>query len=433
MDEHFHRNYENQTTLHPLALVAIVVLGIAVLAAPRHRVLVPVLLMACFLSSAQRIAIASLDFSLIRIMVIFGWTRLFARGEFGRIEWKPIDTVFVLWSISGAIAYIALHGDSQAIIYKCGNIFESAGLYFLFRHLIRDLADIDRVTAAAIAISVPVALFFVFERFTGRNLFSVFGGVPAVTIVREGRLRCQGAFAHAIIAGCFWASFMPLMFVRRWLGAAGKRSATIGLLSAGSIVVNCASSTPIMAVLFSIVGALMFMFRRSMRAVRWTLVIGLFLLHMTMEAPVWYLIARMDVVAGSTGWHRSKLIDEAVRHFGEWWLLGTESTEKWQEYLADVTNQYVLEGVRGGAITLLLFLVMIALAFQGVGKAWRRFAPGSWQVALTWALGVALFVHVMNFFAISYFGQIVMVWYLLLAMIGSITPRNGMRPQPASS
>ena len=33
---------------------------------------------------------------------------------------------------------------------------------------------------------------------------------------------------------------------------------------------------------------------------------------------------------------------------------------------------------------------------------------------------VALFVHVANFMAVSYFGQIIMVWYMTLAVIASL-------------
>lgn len=40
---------------------------------------------------------------------------------------------------------------------------------------------------------------------------------------------------------------------------------------------------------------------------------------------------------------------------------------------------------------------------------------------IAWALGTVLFMHCMNFIAVSYFEQIVALWYMTLAAIASLT------------
>ena len=49
-------------------------------------------------------------------------------------------------------------------------------------------------------------------------------------------------------------------------------------------------------------------------------------------------------------------------------------------------------------------------------------------------MGVSLFVHTTSLLTISYFGQIFLVWYVLLAAIGSLSPapnrRGRARPFP---
>ena len=45
-------------------------------------------------------------------------------------------------------------------------------------------------------------------------------------------------------------------------------------------------------------------------------------LHFVMNHGIWHLIARIDLVGGSTGYHRFHLIDKAIAHFGERWLVG---------------------------------------------------------------------------------------------------------------
>src|SRR5690606_19955616 len=124
------------------------------------------------------------------------------------------------------------------------------------------------------------------------------------------------------------------------------------------IIFNTASSTPVMSIIFTVIGLSFFYFRRYMSYFRWGLVALVISLHLVMNAPVWHLIARMNIVGGSTGWHRYHLMDKAISNFWEWWLVGIQSTAHWGWGLFDVTNQYVLEGVRGGILGLILYVFL---------------------------------------------------------------------------
>jgi hypothetical protein len=188
-----------------------------------------------------------------------------------------------------------------------------------------------------------------------------------------------------------------------------------------------------MGVLAAMIGGLMFLLRRQMRMVRWGILVTLIALHIVMKAPIWHLISRVSAVGGSTGWHRFNLIDQAIKHFGEWAVIGTSSTAHWGWGLQDVTNQYILEGVRGGFLTLCLFIAVIAVAFREVGRLWRLQARHMYRQALSWALGVSLFVHCTSFIGVSYFGQIWILWYLLLAMIGSMSSTTRRLSLPVQS
>jgi hypothetical protein len=182
-----------------------------------------------------------------------------------------------------------------------------------------------------------------------------------------------------------------------------------------------------MGVVVGAAGAAMFLVRGWMKPVRWGLLFGLIALHMVMKQPVWHLICRIDMVGGSTGYHRFRLIQGAIDFFPEWCLMGTASTAHWGWHLYDVTNQYVLEAVRGGAVTLGLFVAIIGVAFQQVGRLRKSVEGQRYREVVAWGLGVALFVHCMNFLAISYFGQIITVWYLTLGAIGSLGPLAAAR------
>ncbi len=420
-------DYTNHTTLHPIGFVAMMVLGVALLMVPRRFALLPIIIMACFIAPAQRVVVGGLDFNFLRIMVLFGWARILLWSETRGFIWKPLDSVLICWAVSGTVAYSLLYGTTSALVNRLGSAFDAVGMYFLFRCLVKNWADAQRIVFSFAMVSIPVAVAFAIEAMTRRNAFAVFGGVPAVTMLREGRLRCQGAFAHPIMAGCFWAALVPLFGASWWADRRARNWASIGLVCAGLIVVFSASSTPVMAVFAGMVGWLCFRWRHMMSAIRWGAVLTLVALHLVMKAPVWHLIARLDIVGGSTGWHRYHLIDQCINHFSEWALLGTTSTAHWGWGLADVTNQYVLEAVRGGAITLALFLLIIAMAFRDVGRTWHAMSRNRPLLLMSWALGVCLFVHCMSYIAVSYFGQIIVVWYLLLAMIASLSPVSGVR------
>ncbi len=80
----FQQEFFNQTTLHPVGVALTGLLALGMLFLPRRSAAVTLLLMACFMASGQRLALASLDFTLMRILILVEWTRLLARGELGR-------------------------------------------------------------------------------------------------------------------------------------------------------------------------------------------------------------------------------------------------------------------------------------------------------------------------------------------------------------
>ncbi|MHC4966062.1 MAG: hypothetical protein ACYTGE_14265 [Planctomycetota bacterium] len=443
----------NQTTLHPLGIIAVLLLGMATLVVPRRYALVPALVLVCFVAPAQRIVLATLDFDFLRIMVFFGWTRVLLRGEMSGFRWKRLDTLVVAWAGCATVTATILFGTVAVFITRLGMLYEAIGIYFLCRFLVRDWQDLLSFARAAAVISSPVALAFLIEKATGRNLFAFFGGVPEQTIVRAERLRCQGPFLHSILAGSFWAALLPLIGALWWSRGWNRPLAVAGAACSAWIVIACASATPIGGVLFGIVAAAIFPFRRHMRWVRWSALAGLVALQLVMVNPVWHLLARVPLVAGSTGWYRYKLIDEFIRHTGDWLLVGTRSYTSWPgPGFKAITNEFVRQGVDGGAMTLLLFVAMIVAAFFGVGRLLRAASQRRYRVvgssedgsrvllratdhgpdhavrlALAWALGVSLFIHCVVFIGVSYYGQVLLVWYLGLGFIGSLTPLPARR------
>jgi hypothetical protein len=206
-------------------------------------------------------------------------------------------------------------------------------------------------------------------------------------------------------------------------------------------VILSASSGPLIAWLAVIVGWGLWRYRRNLRAILWSTVGVLVVLHLIREKPVWHLLARLSSITGGTGYHRFKLIDEFIAHFDEWWLVGGFSTAHWGLAKAsDITNQYILEGVRGGLPTLIAFVAVLVMSFRATGRSVRRalvhpqLTPlaGRNAAFLGWGLGVCLAAHSVAFIGVSYFGQLASILYLHLAMIPSFAcALSRVQPQAA--
>jgi len=410
-------DYFGHTVVHPVGLTIVIALAIATLVVPRRWAFLPMVFLGCFVSAAQRVMVCGLNLDFPRILILAGFLRLLVRGEFARLKWNAVDTCVSLFAVAGVITYVALHADGPALQYRLGWAFDVAGFYFLFRFLLRGDADPRNVARPFVLASVPVAAFFAVELFTHHNLFAVFGGVPETTWLRDGRLRCQGPFAHPIVAGVYWASQLPMLGALWFYGGRWRAWSVVGVGAALFIIATTNSSTSLTALMFGVIAMCAFPLRRRMRFVAWGAVAILFALHMVMKAPVWHLLARVTVFDASTGWHRFNVIDQSLHHIGDWWLAGTKSTESWG--VTDITNEYVFNGIEGGGPTLLCLLALIWCAFRRVGRARARLEGNRAACWMAWALGAALFVHCMNFIGLAYFGQAKFVWYLLLAVIGS--------------
>lgn len=427
-------DFFNETQLHPLGAAVLVVLGLLTFIVPRRAALAPMIVLACFVSPGQRIAIAGIDFDFLRIITLCGWARVLLRREYAGFSWKPLDLWIALWGVSGIFFFTMLKASFEGFIFKLGAAGDAVAMYFLYRMLVRDMSDVLVVARYFALVSIPVALCFIIEHQTARNFFAIFGGVPEITSIRDGRLRCQGAFAHAILAGVFWATLAPVVGIlflqrspqRRWLGVAGVISTLV-------IVIMCSSSTPIFALGIGVAGMALFPLRRYARPIFFACLGAGVLLHLVMKQPIWHLLARVSAVSGSTGWHRFRLIDECIRHFNEWWLMGTPDTFHWGQGLQDVTNQFILEAIQGGVVTLILFIIMLGGAFLAVGRRIRVSFSDPGMSIVAWVLGVSLAMHVASFIGVSYFGQIRMLWCLLLALIAAIDPfvrRTAVRRAP---
>lgn len=410
--------------MNGFAVIFVLVNAIELFSLPRRWAPLPLLVGTCYMTLGQGIEVASFHFPVIRILVAVGLVRVFVRAERLPGRMNGLDRLMVLWSV-WALASSSFHKDALAVLEnRMGLVYNACGIYFLLRVFCRSLDDVLTLCRITAMLLVPLSLLILVEKMTGHNLFSLLGGVSQFSEVRMGSIRAQGPFAHPILAGTVGAVCLPLM---AGLWKQRRKTAMAGIGACVLMILSSASSGPILSAGCAVGALFLWRWRHRMRLLRWLAVLAYAGLDLVMNAPAYFIIARINLTGGSTGWHRAALIEAAVAHLPEWWLAGTDYTRHWMPYGVswsgdhiDITNYYLNMGVWGGLPLMILFIAIIVKGFSLVGRMLQQMRDASRESRfMLWALGSSLFAHTATFLSVSYFDQTVMFIYLTLAVIGS--------------
>jgi len=371
----------------------------------------------------QAIEVGPFTFTFIRVLIVAGLVRVILRSERLPYGLNRMDWLMLLWS-AWAIVSSFFHRDyMSALVLRLGLTYNALGIYFLIRVFCQSLDDVKDLCRFTAIFLLPVAAEMIYEHVASHNLFSVLGGVNETPVIREGRIRASGPFAHPILAGTVGAVSLPLI-IGFW--PQYRKTAFVGIAVCFTMIFTSASSGPVLSAMIAIAALFSWHYRQHMRLLRWVAVFGYIALEVVMNANAYYILSRLNLVGGSTGWVRAYLIETAFQHLDEWWLAGTDSTMHWMPYQrgwgdhADITNQYITFGVMGGLPLMLLFIVMLSQGFIFVGQMVRQATDLTHEFRfMIWALGASLFAHVAAFMSVSYFDQSFLFLYLTLAGICS--------------
>ncbi len=371
---------------------------------------------------SQGIEIGTFHFPIIRLIVLAGVIRAILRTERIANGLNSMDCLMLAWSFWLIVSSVFHEDPSSTLKFNLGLVFNACGIYFLIRVYCQSLEDAMNLSRITVFILIPLAVEMIQEKMAAHNIFSLLGGVPDIPNIREGKLRAQGPFAHAILAGTVGAVVLPLA-VGLW--SRDRKTAIAGTITCLTIIVTSASSGPFMSGLFALGSLLVWPYRNHMRLFRWAALLIYIALDVIMKPPAYYLLARIDISGGSTGWHRARLIESTIEHMDEWWFSGTDYTRhwmpsgvSWSPNHTDITNHYIQMGIFGGMALMLMFIATIVIGFSYVGQILRASTSISTEKQFfVWSLGASLFAHAATSISVSYFDQSFVFLYLTLAAI----------------
>lgn len=406
-------------------IISTIILAVLQFSLPKKIAYLPMLIAVFHLGNFELTA----DLTAIRILILLGLVRAIPAKLFRYRLSDPFDltiTFICCWMIMSSF----FHEDplTNPFIYRLGQSFNILGSYLYARAYLPDFSR-ETVTRFCLWLSIviiPFAALLATEKATARNSYSAMGARKAFSNIREDKVRAQGTFGHAILAGTAGATCLPLAFYlfRR------KKKRLLGILAIGSciaIVISSASSGPLASLVAAVLGLYMWRWKASIGVLIKLGITAVIFLHLIMTRNVWHLMSMMDLVGGSTGWHRARLIDKALENFGDWWLFGTDYTRhwmptgvSWNPNHTDITNNYLILGVVAGAPAVIALIVLIIRGLRS-----GLLAVKNWSVDhlhdpfAAWCLLVSLTVHAISFISIAYFDQSFVLFYTVLALLNN--------------
>jgi len=394
-----------ETMLHPAVAVVMLIVIALIFILPRNKVITPFLL-GCFTIPIQQVVVwGGLHFTVLRILIIAALIRRAMPGRASPEGKFPgglngIDRMVLIWTVALQTVLSLQWMNMQEFIHNLGDFVDIFGGYLVVRFFIPDGETVRRAIKALAVVCIIQGVCMLNEQISHFNVFGYIGGFGPGLTIREGKIRSEGVLG-CISAGAFAGALIPL-FLGLWTERKSRALTGAGVAGATIMVLTSSSSTSLLALAATVLAIFFWPLRKKMRLIRWGLAMTLIALHLVMKSPVWALIARVDLTGSSSGYHRYELVDNCIRHFSDWWLLGYRSYDQWGYGMFDLCNQFVVQAVCGGLLTLAVYIAILSRCFGAIGRARKNVEGDSGREWFLWCLGSALFSIVVAHFGINY-------------------------------
>lgn len=416
--------------MNVLVSTILVCLIFVVTLAPRRMALLGMMAGILYLTQGQSIDIMGINLYPMRLLELSGFIRVIIRKELSRQNINKIDRAFIIFY--SYVTIIRLIRASEPATVPIGAMVDATLSYITFRALINNIFEFRLFCKDFVIILLPYVGLVLIDYFTGVNYLTLVGGLSEYHF-RSGRPRYTGSFQVAITFGTLGASFLS-PYIAMVFGKNDRARAFTGIALCLIIVFLSNSGGPLNSTIIVLSGWLLWFVRSNMIFVRNGIIAFLFLLAIFMKAPIWYLPAKVSNFSGGGGWHRSYLIEQAIKHLSEWWIVGIPkiATADWLPYTlhsgsADITNQFIAFGLSSGIVAIFLFIFLLRvslLALSRALKALRSYYQNqktTEEELMLWGFGVMFYMHIVNWFGVCYFDQIKTVWFMQLAAMASIS------------
>lgn len=374
-----------------------------------------------------------LNLPFFRFLILLALLRIFIKGEFRQITFTPVDwTVIAITSLLLVTSLFQSLKPGSGPIYISGILINTSGAYFAFRVLNSGPDFLLSLAKLMPIFLLPVAAVMILEQLNGVNYFSLVSSIGSPALMREGRIRSMGPFAHPILAGTIGAVLFPYIFLY------GMPKIHAMILSAVCLihVLTSASSGPVISLIVACLTMSLWRYRSMLQYLYLVPLCLYCLLLLIMNRAPYYLISDIDLAGGSTGWYRANLIESCIVHFREWALTGTEYTLHWipfqhgiSDQHADITNQFIVYAIMGGLSVLCAFIWLNWQVYRLASTTLALYHTDLDMTRMLFILTASLFSFISTFFSVSLFGQAQAFYWITIAFIVNVAHTINSSPK----
>jgi len=184
--------------------------------------------------------------------------------------------------ICGTIFHSLRDLSSSTLIYRIGFDLDAIGIYVLSRWIIRTTDDIARAARYLIPLLVSMTIGMTIEWNTAYNIYEFTGSDPD-TWIKDCRIRPAGPIGNPGLAGS-WAAGLAALYLSIFM-ANRAASAVLGLALCTALTVLSASSGPIVAYAFVILGWLLWPVRHKLTEIRYVFLALIVIIHFARVRP----------------------------------------------------------------------------------------------------------------------------------------------------
>jgi hypothetical protein len=325
--------------------------------------------------------------------------------------------------------YLITRPLSMAMENRAGYVMDTWFAYMAARLIITDKATIISVLKFVAITLIPLAILGMVESVSGWHPFAALKRFRAwspieevYNVVRWGFSRAMGPITHPIKFGCVLAMFVPVIFyLRHQRGWRLFAYVSTGFVLLGTL--SSMSSGPWLMAMIAIFCLIMERYKSWVKPLLIFIIISSGIVQVISNRNIHHVIASYANPAAGAAAHRAKLIDLAVEHFDEWWVIGYKGVDPgWGPRLGmahtDVTNKFILHGVYYGILGVIALCGALVVGLRIVIRLHNSSDDLQLQ-SWAWALGSWLVVIVTGFMSVNFGGQVESLFYIILGMVGS--------------
>jgi hypothetical protein len=330
----------------------------------------------------------------------------------------------------------------NSFINRGGFITDTWFAYMVARMTITDTKGLVTVIKVVAIGLIPLAMLGAYESVRNVILFkpmmqycpwTAIGDHTTQYTPRWGFTRAFGPFSHPILFGCCFALFFPLVYYLRHHGKNFKYLAYVicGFLTLGAI--SSMSSGSWIMLIIVVAGICLERFKHLVKPFMvMTVVMSVFVIIIS-NRPIHHVVVSYVNPLSGSGWHRARMIDAAAAEFDKWWVAGYGGRDpQWGEYVqlksTDITNEFLLAGVNYGLGGIIVFCCVLAEAFRSLIVSYKKSRDRALR-SLYWGFGCALVALIMTWQSVSFFGQMVPLFYVFLGLLYTVASKKWLQGQ----